>query len=158
MDMKRILESLDKVETKPKIESGDMSRFVSIIAENNLPTPQVLMEDNNKLTQAEILTMQHYQDAPKKKLKISETFSKYIEEAEEEIAKELELKELRYRMYGQHIAKKVLEGDPLKVPQKPRQGPLRTQTGAGQHRDKKKEQKQGKLKHKNKEYTEGSKK
>ncbi len=83
-----------------------MSRFVSIIAENNLPTPQVLMEDNNKLTQAEILTMQHYQDASKKKLKISETFSKYIEEAEEEIAKELELKELRYRMYGQHIAKK----------------------------------------------------
>jgi hypothetical protein len=38
----------------------------------------------------------------------------------------------------------------LKVPvaQKPRQGPLRPQTGAGAHRDKKKEQKQGKEKHK----------
>ena len=37
----------------------------------------------------------------------------------------------------------------VKVPvtQKPRQGVLKTQTGAGQHRDKKKEQKQGKEKH-----------
>ena len=42
------------------------------------------------------------------------------------------------------------EGDTITVPvtQKPRQGPLRPQTGAGQHRDKKKEQKQGKEKHK----------
>jgi len=41
------------------------------------------------------------------------------------------------------------ESDTIKVPvtQKPRQGPLRPQTGAGQHRDKKKEQKQGKEKH-----------
>jgi len=35
-----------------------------------------------------------------------------------------------------------------RVPQKPRQGPLRPQTGAGKHRDKKKDQKQGKEKHK----------
>jgi hypothetical protein len=34
------------------------------------------------------------------------------------------------------------------VTQKPRQGPLRPQTGGGAHRDKKKEQKQGKEKHK----------
>ncbi len=41
------------------------------------------------------------------------------------------------------------EGDTVKVPvtQKPRQGPLKPQTGAGAHRDKKKEQKQGKEKH-----------
>ena len=40
----------------------------------------------------------------------------------------------------------------IKVPvtQKPRQGPLRPQTGGGAHRDKKKEQKQGKEKHKGK--------
>ncbi len=40
--------------------------------------------------------------------------------------------------------------DTVKVPvtQKPRQGPLRPQTGAGKHNDKKKEQKQGKDKHK----------
>lgn len=152
--MKRILESLDKVVEKPKVETGDMSRFVNIVAENNVPGPQVLMEDNNKLTQAEIMTMQHYQAKSKKP--ISETFSKYLQEAEEEILKEKEQKELYYKMYGQQIAQRVLESDPLKVPQKPRQGPLRTQTGAGQHRDKKKEQKQGKLKHKNKEYAEGS--
>jgi hypothetical protein len=34
------------------------------------------------------------------------------------------------------------------VTQKPRQGPLKPQTGAGAHRDKKKEQKQGQVKHK----------
>lgn len=41
------------------------------------------------------------------------------------------------------------EADTIKVPvkQKPRQGPLRQQTGAGAHRDKKKEQKHGKEKH-----------
>ena len=41
------------------------------------------------------------------------------------------------------------EGDSITVPvkQKPRQGPLKQQTGAGAHRDKKKEQKQGKEKH-----------
>ncbi len=154
MEMKRILESLNKVAEKPKVEAGDMSRFVNIVAENNIPTPQVLMENNNKLTQAEILTMQHYQEKVKKP--ISETFSRYLQEAEEELIREKEQKDLYYRMYGQQIAQRVLEADPLKVPQKPRQGPLRTQTGAGQHRDKKKEQKQGKLKHKNKEYAEGS--
>ncbi len=36
------------------------------------------------------------------------------------------------------------------VKQKPRQGPLRPQTGGGKHRDKKKEQKQGQQKHKQK--------
>ena len=42
------------------------------------------------------------------------------------------------------------EGDKITVPvtQKPRLGPLRTQTGGGPHRDRKKEQKQGKEKHK----------
>lgn len=154
MDMKRILESLDKVAGKPKVAAGDMSRFVNIVAENNVPSPQVLMEDNNKLTQAEMLTMQHFQKKTKKP--ISEAFSKYLQEAEEELLKEKEQKELYYKMYGQQIAQRVLEADPLKVPQKPRQGPLRTQTGAGQHRDKKKEQKQGQFKHKNKEYSEGS--
>ena len=42
-----------------------------------------------------------------------------------------------------------------RVPQKPRQGPLRPQTGAGKHKDKKKDQKQGKAKHKGKELDEG---
>ena len=41
-----------------------------------------------------------------------------------------------------------------KVPQKPRQGPLRPQTGAGKHQDKKKAMKQGKEKHK-KPFSEG---
>ena len=40
------------------------------------------------------------------------------------------------------------EAKETKVPQKPRQGPLRPQTGAGRHQDKKKDMKQGKEKHK----------
>jgi len=43
---------------------------------------------------------------------------------------------------------------PTKVPQKPRQGPLRPQTGAGRHQDKKKDEKQGKAKHKKPFYEE----
>jgi len=44
------------------------------------------------------------------------------------------------------IVQRMMED--ARVPQKPRQGPLRPQTGAGKHKDKKKEQKQGKDKHK----------
>ena len=43
--------------------------------------------------------------------------------------------------------KRQQEAKDDKVPQKPRQGPLRPQTGAGAHKDKKKAQKQGKEKH-----------
>lgn len=50
----------------------------------------------------------------------------------------------------EHHGYELLDEDTIKVPvkQKPRQGPLRPQTGGGAHRDKKKEQKQGKEKHK----------
>ena len=50
----------------------------------------------------------------------------------------------------------LLEDIRVPVKQKPRQGPLRPQTGGGAHRDKKKEQKQGKEKHKGKPLGEGS--
>ena len=47
------------------------------------------------------------------------------------------------------VVKRNPKEETIKVPvkQKPRQGPLRPQTGGGAHRDKKKEQKQGKEKH-----------
>lgn len=51
------------------------------------------------------------------------------------------------------IVQRMMED--ARVPQKPRQGPLRPQTGAGKHKDKKKDQKQGKAKHKGKELDEG---
>ena len=44
------------------------------------------------------------------------------------------------------IVQRMMED--ARVPQKPRQGPLRPQTGAGKHKDKKRDQKQGKEKHK----------
>jgi len=52
-------------------------------------------------------------------------------------------------LYNMLIGTGLLE-DTVKVPvtQKPRQGPLRPQTGAGKHKDKKRDQKQGKEKHK----------
>ena len=50
------------------------------------------------------------------------------------------------------IVQRMMED--ARVPQKPRQGPLRQQTGAGRHQDKKKAQKQGKEKHK-KPFSEG---
>jgi len=52
------------------------------------------------------------------------------------------------------IVQRMMED--TRVPQKPRQGPLRPQTGAGKHKDKKKDQKQGKEKHKGKNLDENS--
>jgi hypothetical protein len=52
------------------------------------------------------------------------------------------------------IVQRMMED--ARVPQKPRQGPLRPQTGAGKHKDKKKDQKQGKEKHKGKNLDENS--
>jgi len=52
------------------------------------------------------------------------------------------------------IVQRMMED--TRVPQKPRQGPLRPQTGAGKHKDKKKDQKQGKEKHKSKNLDENS--
>jgi hypothetical protein len=45
------------------------------------------------------------------------------------------------------VIKRTTEADAPKVPQKPRQGHLRQQTGGGKHRDKKREQKGGQEKH-----------
>ncbi|NDG30355.1 hypothetical protein EB118_09820 [bacterium] len=50
--------------------------------------------------------------------------------------------------YWEPKSEGVAEAKEEKVPQKPRQGPLRPQTGAGKHKDKKKAQKQGQEKHK----------
>ena len=52
------------------------------------------------------------------------------------------------------IVQRMMED--ARVPQKPRQGPLRPQTGAGKHKDKKKDQKQGKEKHKGKNLDESN--
>ena len=52
------------------------------------------------------------------------------------------------------IVQRMMED--ARVPQKPRQGPLRPQTGAGKHKDKKKDQKQGKEKHKGKSLDEST--
>ena len=53
-----------------------------------------------------------------------------------------------------NMIKRQQEAKDERVPQKPRQGPLRPQTGAGAHKDKKRDQKQGKEKHR-KPYFEG---
>lgn len=52
MDMKKILQALDGVPNKPKVDSTDMKRFVSIVAEGAGPL--------NRLTPAENIVVNHY--------------------------------------------------------------------------------------------------
>lgn len=52
MDMKKILQTVDGAAAKPQIETGDMTRFVSIIAEG--------AGKLNRLTTAESMAVNHY--------------------------------------------------------------------------------------------------
>lgn len=52
MDMKKILQAIDGQSTKPQAETGDMARFVSIIAEG--------AGKLNRLTAAESMAVNHY--------------------------------------------------------------------------------------------------
>lgn len=79
-----------------------------------------------------------------------------IKESKTPVVKEEVKVENPYRSTEQvlGIVQRMMED--ARVPQKPRQGPLRPQTGAGKHKDKKKDQKQGKSKHKGKNLDENN--
>jgi hypothetical protein len=52
MDMKKLLQTIDNAATTPKVETGDMKRFVSIISEGSGKL--------NRLTSAESIAVNHY--------------------------------------------------------------------------------------------------
>ena len=99
MDMKKILQAMDGVSTKPVEGASDMSKFMNIVNEGANP---------HKVALPVQMAMQHYAKpvvtpAPKVSL-----LSKYFAEAEEDIVKEKEKKRAIINQYASTIAQRVM--------------------------------------------------
>jgi hypothetical protein len=99
MDMKRILQAMDGISTKPVEGADDMKKFVSIIQEGANP---------HKVALPVQMAMQHYATPVVKAEKKQSLLKKYFQETEEVEAQALAEKRERLRMYSQTIAERVL--------------------------------------------------
>ena len=109
MDMKRILQAIDGVSTKPVVGASDMAKFLSIVDKN--ASIQVLNEGNpHKVTLPVQMAMQHYQQAepaPVVERKPS-LIDKYFHEVEQEFTEQTDRKRQLINQYSQTIAERVL--------------------------------------------------
>jgi hypothetical protein len=121
MDMKRILQAMDGVATKPVAGASDMSKFLSIIDKNDV---EILKEEQNnnktlneganphKVSLPVQMVMQHYQKeepilkhiAPRKVGDIG----KFFHEVEQEQLEEQNKKRQLIKQYSQTIAERVM--------------------------------------------------
>lgn len=108
MDMKRILQAMDGVATKPVVGASDMSKFLSII--DKPTTESVITEGSNphKVALPVQMAMQHFQKPVIKAEKTPSLLNKYFAEAEESYAKEKEQKQELLKQYASVIAERVL--------------------------------------------------
>ena len=134
--MKKFLQAVDGVASAaPAVDSTDMKKFLSVVTEGKGPS--------NKLTSAEAMV---YMNTPKPepvKLKEGPSIRSYLQLVEaEQVSKEDEL-----RANLEELLNEVKE-----EPAKPRNFVAKNAKmgGAGAHKDKKKAEKQGDVKHKNK--------
>ena len=109
MDMKRILQAMDGVATKPVVGVDSMAKFLSIVDKN--ASTQVLNEGNpHKVTLPVQMAMQHYQQAepsPVVERKPS-LIDKYFHEVEQEFTEQTDRKRQLINQYSQTIAERVL--------------------------------------------------
>jgi hypothetical protein len=113
MDMKRILQAMDGVATKPVVGANDMAKFLSIVDKN--ASVQLLQEGNpHKVSLPVQMAMQHYQkeeSAPEPqqaRVGRESVVRKYFDEAEQAIQAEQIKKKNFYKQYAQTIAERVL--------------------------------------------------
>ena len=108
MDMKRILQAMDGVSTKPVEGANDMKKFLQVITEGANP---------HKVSLPVQMAMQHYQSqevkTPSKPVPgRTSTLQKYFHEAEQEViaeqAAEKEYKQQILRQYASTIAERVM--------------------------------------------------
>jgi hypothetical protein len=109
MDMKRILQAIDGVATKPVEGANDMKKFLQVITEGSNP---------HKVTLPVQMVIQHYQAPQEKKVlgdkssPIRTSLKKYFQEAEQAViaeqAVEREHKQQILRQYASTIAERVL--------------------------------------------------
>jgi hypothetical protein len=104
MDMKKILQAMDSVSTKPVEGSDSMKKFLQVVTEGANP---------HKVALPVQMAMQHYQQ-PKAEpvVKKSSLLKQYFSEAENTVAEHLAEQEAdrkqRLKMYSQKIAERVL--------------------------------------------------
>jgi hypothetical protein len=105
MDMKRILQAMDGVSTKPVEGANDMKKFLSVVTEGANP---------HKVALPVQMAMQHYQQSKIQPafVKKSSLLKQYFSEAEEADAQQLAEEEAErkehLKMYAQTIANRVL--------------------------------------------------
>ncbi len=142
MDMKKILQALDGASEKPVEGSNDMKKFLQVVTEGkNTKT--------NRLSQAENIV---YMNTPKPTpVKLDETpslFKTYLKLVEEEDINQIDNLKNKLDEHLQEVKSQQ--------PPKPRNPVAKNANAAigggaaGAHKDKKKAQKQGEVKHKNK--------
>jgi len=113
MDMKRILQAMDGVATKPVVGVDSMAKFLSIIDKN--ANVQLLQEATpHKVSLPVQMAMQHYQQ-PKEKTQLANkpvgretTIGKYFHKVEDEIAEHKAQKRQLINQYASTIAERVL--------------------------------------------------
>ena len=111
--MKRILQAMDGVATKPVVGANDMNKFLSIVDTNS--NIQVLKEASpHKVTLPVQMAMQHYQAEKEKtpsRVGRESVIGKYFQEAEQAITqREEENKQERKQLLNQYakiIAERV---------------------------------------------------
>ena len=112
MDMKRILQAMDGIATKPVEGGNDMAKFLSIVDKN--ASIQVLTEGKNphKVTLPVQMAMQHYQQpqvtTPAPVQQRTRAISAYFTEVEQELAEESNKQKQLMKQYSQTIAERVL--------------------------------------------------
>ena len=98
MDMKKILQAIDGVSTKPVEGSNDMKKFLSVVTEGANP---------HKVALPVQMAMQHYQKPAVKK---DSVIGKYFQQVEETTLQKQTERQQLLKQYPQKVSQRVLEG------------------------------------------------
>ena len=99
MDMKKILQAIDGVSSKPVEGSNDMAKFLQVVTEGATP---------HKVALPVQMAMQHYQQPVIKTETKTRLIDKYFVEAEEAFIKQKEEKRNLINQYASVIAERVM--------------------------------------------------
>ena len=101
MDMKKILQAIDGVDSKPVEGSNDMKKFLQVVTEGATP---------HKVSLPVQMAMQHYQKTEVAPVVKKETvIGKYFQQVEETTTAEQAHRKQLLRQYAQKISQRVLE-------------------------------------------------
>jgi hypothetical protein len=101
MDMKKILQAMDGVSTKPVEGSNDMKKFLSVMTEGSTP---------HKVALPVQMAMQHYQKETKPVVKKESVIGKYFEQVEEAALQKQAHRKQLIQQYAHKVSQRVLEG------------------------------------------------